>query len=294
MSARTVIASVGALTALGAAAVGVGVVTDLASKSSAQGPAANADIRGGVMAAATTTRAQVISRALTWHPHTAQRIPYSQAATHNGYRTDCSGYASMALGLGRPGLNTVGLASSGVSGRIAMSQLLTGDLVIDATGDNNNRHVVIFEKWANAAHSAYWAFEQRGSYGTDHRVLTYGIGGGEFHAYRPHVLGGGGTPPPPGNGKHWVNTFSAATGYAAANTARPQGVLNKGTNYVYCKVWGARVGTASQFNHWWMRTDLDRTYPGGNGRGAYVSAYYLARWGNDEAKDVNGAVIPNC
>jgi hypothetical protein len=295
MSARTIIASVGALAALGAAAVGVGAVTDLTSKKAAQDPVASADIRGGMTAAAAISRSQVISRALTWNPHTAQRIPYSQSATHNGYRTDCSGYASMALGLGTPGLNTVGLASSSTSSPIAMSQLLTGDLVIDATGDNNTRHVVIFEKWADSAHSSYWAFEQRGSYGTDHRVLTYGIGGGEFHAYRPHVLGGGGTPPPPpSGGKHWVKTFSAATGYAGANTASPQGVLNQGTNYVYCKVWGARVGTSSQFNHWWLKTDLDRTYAGKNGRGAYVSAYYLSRWGNDEAKDVNGAVLPNC
>ena len=54
------------------------------------------------------------------------------------------------------------------------------------------------------------------------------------------------------------------------------------------------VGNAKQFNHWWLRTDLDRTYPGKNGRGAFVSAYYLARWGNDQAKDVQGADIPAC
>jgi hypothetical protein len=41
-------------------------------------------------------------------------------------------------------------------------------------------------------------------------------------------------------------------------------------------------------------SDLDRTYPGKNGRGAYVSAYYLSRWGNDQAKDVNGADVLNC
>ncbi|MEU6943458.1 M23 family peptidase, partial [Streptomyces rubiginosohelvolus] len=81
---------------------------------------------------------------------------------------------------------------------------------------------------------------------------------------------------------------------AAPNTADAQGILNAGTNYVYCKVWGARVGTATQFNHWWLRTDLDSVYPGKNGRNAYVSAYYLSRWGNDEARDNNGTVIPNC
>ncbi|WP_306326036.1 M23 family metallopeptidase [Streptomyces venezuelae] len=98
-----------------------------------------------------------------------------------------------------------------------------------------------------------------------------------------------------GGGKYWVDTFANATGYAQANTTDPQGVLNKGTNYVYCKVWGQEIRDASgNFNHWWLRTDLDTVNPGKNGYGAYVSAYYLSRWGNDEARDNNGTVIPNC
>ncbi|MEE1790245.1 M23 family metallopeptidase [Streptomyces sp. BE308] len=97
-----------------------------------------------------------------------------------------------------------------------------------------------------------------------------------------------------GGGTYWVDTFANATGYAAANTADAQGVLNAGTNYVYCKVWGAQVGSGSSYNHWWLRTDLDTVYAGKNGRNAYVSAYYLSRWGNDEARDNNGAVIPDC
>ncbi|WP_218671260.1 hypothetical protein [Microbispora sp. GKU 823] len=238
-------------------------------------------------------RQRVIDRAKTWNPRTPQRVPYDQGKYHNGYRTDCSGYASMALGLNPPGLNTVALASSAVSSPIAMSDLLPGDLVIDATGDNNTRHVVIFESWANPARTSYWAYEQRGGYGTDHRVLTYGLKpGSEFHAYRPRVLGGGGDPGT--GGKYWVDTFANAIGYREPNTDDPQGTLNKGTNYVYCRVWGAEVRNGNQFNHWWLRTDLDRTNPGKNGRGAYVSAYYLAKWGNDEAKDNAGRDIPNC
>ncbi|GGU92843.1 hypothetical protein GCM10010275_32570 [Streptomyces litmocidini] len=98
-----------------------------------------------------------------------------------------------------------------------------------------------------------------------------------------------------GGGKYWVDTFADATGYAQANTNDPQGVLDAGTNYVYCKVWGAEVRDGSgNYNHWWLRTDLDIVYAGKNGRGAYVSAYYLSRWGNDEARDNDGAVIPNC
>lgn len=32
---------------------------------------------------------------------------------------------------------------------------------------------------------------------------------------------------------------------------------------------------------------------GASGR-SYVSAYYLSRWGDDEARDNSGAVIPDC
>ncbi len=133
---------------------------------------------------------QIFANAETWHPHTDQRIPYSQTATYGGYRTDCSGYASMALGLAAPGLNTVGLADGSVSTPIAMGDLQPGDLVIDATGDSNTRHVVIFQNWTDDSHSSYMAYEQRGSYGTDHRTLTYGLdAGSEFSAYQPNVLG---------------------------------------------------------------------------------------------------------
>ncbi|MEO3811464.1 hypothetical protein ABGB17_20930 [Sphaerisporangium sp. B11E5] len=248
----------------------------------------------GHAAAADVSRQSVIDRAKTWNPGTPQRVPYSQSKYHNGYRTDCSGYASMALGLKAPGPNTVALASPSISSPIAMSALLPGDLVIDAIGDSNSRHVVIFEQWANPGHTSYWAYEQRGGYGTDHRVLTYGLNAGsQFRAYRPRVLGGGGGAPGPG-GKVWVDTFANATGYREPNTGDAQGTLDKGTNYVYCRVWGAEVRHGNDHNHWWLRTDLDHTNPGKNGRGAYVSAYYLSKWGNDEAKDNAGRDIPNC
>jgi cell wall-associated NlpC family hydrolase len=178
----------------GAVAAVYGLATPAAAHASQLSPASStvqaAPQDKAVTPLATITAAQELANAQTWHPHTAQRVPYSQSATHNGYRTDCSGYASMALALGKPGLNTVGLAGSATSTRIAMSQLRPGDLVIDASGDSNTRHVVIFEKWANSAHSSYWEYEQRGSYGTDHRTNTYGLSSGsQFHAYHPKKLG---------------------------------------------------------------------------------------------------------
>lgn len=182
MSARRSFLRSGATALAGLAAVatvGAGALTSPAGAS----PASASVITPAISAS------QVFANAETWHPHTASRIPYSQTAYHNGYRTDCSGYASMALGLATPGLNTVGLAASSVSDPIAMGSLAPGDLVIDSTGDSNTRHVVIFEKWVDSSHSSYWEYEQRGSYGTDHRTVNYGLtSGSEYHAYKPHVL----------------------------------------------------------------------------------------------------------
>ncbi len=112
-----------------------------------------------------------------------------------------------------------------------------------------------------------------------------------------NACGGGGNPAP---AKYWVDTFADATGYASTDcvgdsrpACAPQGTLLKGTHYVLCKKWGDEVRAGSDHNHWWLLTDLDRVAPGGRGR-AYVSAYYLKRWGDDEAKDNDGRDIPLC
>ncbi|WP_086727453.1 M23 family metallopeptidase [Streptomyces carpinensis] len=95
---------------------------------------------------------------------------------------------------------------------------------------------------------------------------------------------GSGTPT-----KYWVDTFANAPVYASPTSTTQTGTLNAGTNYVYCKVWGRQIGDATTYNHWWLKTDPDI-----GPANQYVSAYYLSRWGNDEAKDNNGTVIPDC
>ncbi len=58
---------------------------------------------------------------------------------------------------------------------------------------------------------------------------------------------------------------------------------------VFCKEWGANTSDSSgNFNHYWLWANLGT---GGQGR---ISAYYLSRWDNDEAKDNSGNVIPDC
>lgn len=135
-----------------------------------------------------STRAEALQRAATWlTANNGKQVPYSQARLwKDGYRQDCSGYVSMALGLAAPGTNTVGLASSSITKPITLNDLRPGDLLIDASGDSNTRHVVMFEKWNDAAHSSYTSYEQRGGYGTDHTSRRYGLEpGSEYKPYRP-------------------------------------------------------------------------------------------------------------
>ncbi|GIG57110.1 hypothetical protein Lfu02_14820 [Longispora fulva] len=116
-----------------------------------------------------------LARAATWL--TAWQggpVPYlssSDPSTYfGGYRRDCSGYVSMALGLPGPGLDTGGLAAR--STPIPASALQPGDMLINpASGPAG--HVVLFERWADAAHRSYVGFEQAGDGGTKHRVIPY-------------------------------------------------------------------------------------------------------------------------
>lgn len=167
----------------------------------------------------TMTPQEMLSRAATWlTANNGGPVPYSQTRTWGGYRTDCSGYVSMALGLWKPGPNTVGLATTrSITTPIRVSDLRPGDLLIDAEGTNTTRHVVIFEKWADSSRTSYWAYEQRGTYGTTHRILSYGLNAGsEYKPYRPVKLGGGGGTPNPTPDYPTLKQGSTGTNVTAA------------------------------------------------------------------------------
>ncbi|MFC7303705.1 hypothetical protein ACFQVC_05675 [Streptomyces monticola] len=133
------------------------------------------------------TRGEALKRAATWlTANGGGPVPYSQSSNwKDGYRQDCSGYVSMALGLGAPGTNTVGLTSSRITRPIAVNDLKPGDLLIDADGNSNTRHVVMFERWDDAAHTSYTAYDQNGDHGTEHRSRTYGLTSSQYKPYRP-------------------------------------------------------------------------------------------------------------
>jgi hypothetical protein len=117
----------------------------------------------------------VLGRAATWLTAWSGRpVPYLSSADpatwFDGYRRDCSGYTSMALGLPRPGLDTAGLAAA--STPIQKTDLRAGDLLINPTPGGAG-HVVIFDRWTDPTMTSYIGYEQSGDGGTHHRVIPY-------------------------------------------------------------------------------------------------------------------------
>jgi hypothetical protein len=102
------------------------------------------------------TRDEIIVQAESWlHPP----VPYSQSAFKDGYRTDCSGYVSMAWKANRNywtgDLNTIGVA-------IAYNDLHPGDMLLyhNPADPVNGSHVVLFDRWVNAVGGDFWIYEQ--------------------------------------------------------------------------------------------------------------------------------------
>ncbi|MER7850325.1 hypothetical protein ABTZ03_41070 [Kitasatospora sp. NPDC096077] len=110
------------------------------------------------------SRSEILARAQYWY---GKSIGYNQGGSYPDqqgayYRTDCSGYVSMAWHLQTPGLNTQGLP--GVATEIPRSQLKPGDIL-----NSYYDHVILFEKWDDAAHTtfSYYSF---GSTPVKHRT----------------------------------------------------------------------------------------------------------------------------
>lgn len=116
----------------------------------------------------------IAENAETWlHPP----IPYSQQNWYNGYRTDCSGYVSMAWGLGS---SYVTWTLPQVSYQINKNDLQSGDILL-----NIDEHVLIFDKWANSDKSYYYAYEQTPPQAVYHIVeYPYWYGNGDYVPYR--------------------------------------------------------------------------------------------------------------
>jgi len=140
------------------------------------GPAVAADPGPAV------TRAEIIARAKTW---ANARVPYSQHAFRDGYRTDCSGYVSMAWQTNRNywtgDLHTIGVP-------IAHHELRPGDMLLfhNPADPHTGSHVVIFDRWTGGVGGDFLIYEQTPP-ATTHRAWSatgYRLGNYQPFRYR--------------------------------------------------------------------------------------------------------------
>jgi putative cell wall-binding protein len=145
-------------------------------------------------AVAAMSRSLVMYRAEKW---VSLRIPYSQSAYRDlngravgfgsGWRTDCSGFVSMAWNTFKPGYSSRTLQQT--STLITKDELRPGDALIAY-----NYHAVIFGGWANPEQTQFYEY-QMGSQvspddGTGMRVEDYPGPSPEDRPYLPYRLNG--------------------------------------------------------------------------------------------------------
>ncbi|MFE7191171.1 peptidoglycan-binding protein [Kitasatospora sp. NPDC057541] len=107
--------------------------------------------------AAPVTRAQIIERAQRW---VDQKVPYSMSRYwSDGYRQDCSGFVSMAWGLGS---SQTTWTLPDFADRITKADLQPGDILVynNPASPQSGSHVTIFGGWTDSSRTRYIAYEQ--------------------------------------------------------------------------------------------------------------------------------------
>jgi hypothetical protein len=95
--------------------------------------------RDEILSGTSALRARAIERGFGWLD---ANVPYSQSASHGGYRTDCSGFVSMCWELGTS-TNTGSLVSS----TTYASKLSSWDALLPADALLRQGHVMLFVGW---------------------------------------------------------------------------------------------------------------------------------------------------
>ena len=121
------------------------------------------------------SRSEVLTRARAWLADSS--ISYNMngsAPAPDGveYRSDCSGYASMALHLDAPGRSTIDLPDvTHVLG--SKDDLKPGDLLGIMGSDTGGAggHVMIFVKWNDTSHSSFTVYEHSGNPDRPHKSV---------------------------------------------------------------------------------------------------------------------------
>jgi hypothetical protein len=97
-------------------------------------------------------RNDIMTRGRSWID---ERVPYSQSATHKNrfgtYRTDCSGYVSMAWALDQ---SRTTFTLWDVTKQIGSADLQPGDALLKDSGGTD--HVALFVRWAGPNRPVVW------------------------------------------------------------------------------------------------------------------------------------------
>jgi hypothetical protein len=111
--------------------------------------------RATILKSVSAERAAAIARGFTWLD---ADVPFDMGATHETYRTDCSGFISMCWSLRAPGLttHTLGTSGSGSSKLDSYEDLVPADALVSS----RSRHSVIFLGWNDSAHAGACVLEQ--------------------------------------------------------------------------------------------------------------------------------------
>jgi hypothetical protein len=127
----------------------IGIVAMATMMAACSGTAPNEE-EGSTSAA--IVRNEILTRARSWLD---ERVPYSQSRTHTNqfgtYRTDCSGYVSMAWALSSS-YTTWTLWN--VSSTISAGDLQPGDALLKDSGGTD--HVALFVRWAGPNRPVVW------------------------------------------------------------------------------------------------------------------------------------------
>lgn len=130
-------------------------------------------------------RQEVLDRGQTW---VDRNVPYSMEAYTNGpdgrqYRTDCSGFVSMAYGLDTS-YSTVTLTEHFTE--IPKDDLQPGDIIGNLGPGSGGAagHVVIFTGWTDDSKTSFTVIEQAGGVGGVARTHTWGTDFWNQNAYR--------------------------------------------------------------------------------------------------------------
>jgi hypothetical protein len=142
--------------------------------------AAQASTPGGAI-----TRSEIINRAHVWYTRGYVRnvnVYYPDPDGSGSYRSDCSGFVSMAWHL-TSSPSTAYLPQYSV--QIAVSQLQAGDILLaQADANHSTGHTAIFHRWANTAKTQYYGYDHGGG------ALSYQVYGvqrpGDTRVYRAY------------------------------------------------------------------------------------------------------------